>query len=182
VQGHREEALAELDEMRRRSPGSHRAHRQWAALRAVAAEGPDDLAAATEAAERALAINREETGALLLLGELALLQGRPRQAAERLELACRTNPRAVGGFFLRGWVAWSGGDEAAARELLRQTVAARGPDWKPEGTAAEGDVAARMHRDESPLAPFWQRWDGTLDPAAAYAPLAAELARRRPAG
>ncbi|HEX6202061.1 MAG TPA: FG-GAP-like repeat-containing protein [Thermoanaerobaculia bacterium] len=178
LQGHRDEAMGHLDEMRRRSPGSQRAHRQWATLRAATAGSAADLAAAAAAAERALAINREETGALLLLGEIALLQGQPRRAAERLELACRTNPRAVGGFFLRGYVAWSAGDRAAARDLLRRAAEARGPDWKPQGTVAEGDVAARMHRDESPLAVFWESWDGGLDPDAAFGPLAARLARR----
>jgi Flp pilus assembly protein TadD len=181
MQGHRRAALAELAELRRRSPGSHRAHRQWATLRAATAETAADLAAAAAAAERAVAINAEETGALLLLGEIALLQGEPRRAAERLELACRTNPRAVGGFFLRGYVAWRGGDREAARDLLRRAAEARGPDWKPRGAVAEGDVAARMHRDESPLAPFWEGWDGTPDPAAAFGPLAAHL-ERRPSG
>lgn len=176
--GRRDEALTELDDLRRRSPGSHRAHLQWATLRALSAEGPDDLVAATAAAERALAINREETGSLLLLGELALLQGQPQRAAERLELACRTNPRAVGGYFLRGYVAWRQGDSDAARDLLRRAAKARGPDWKPEGAVAEGDAARRMHRDESPLAHAWQAWDGAADPAAAFAPLAAELRHR----
>jgi enediyne biosynthesis protein E4 len=178
LQGHTHEALAELDELRRRSPGSHRAHRQWATLRAASAQTQADLAAAAEVAERALAINREETGALLLLGEIALLRGEPRQADRHLEHACRSNPRAVGGFFLRGHVAWQAGDGEAARDLLRQAAAARGPEWKPKGAAAEGDVAARMHRDGTPLADFWESWDGSLDPDAAFAPLAVRLAQR----
>jgi enediyne biosynthesis protein E4 len=178
LQDHRDEALAELDELRRRSPRSHRAHLHWATLRAVSARTQADLAAAAEAAERALAINREETGALLLLGEIALLRGEPRQADRHLEHACRTNPRAVGGFFLRGHLAWQAGDVEGASVLLRQAAAARGPEWKPEGAAAEGDVAARMHRDGSPLAAYWEAWDGSPDPAAAFAPLAARLARR----
>ena len=174
-QGHEAEALAQLGEMRRRSPGSQRAQKQWANLRALTAESPADLAAATAAAEQALAINREETGALLLLGELALMQDQPQRADETLQLACRTNPRAVGGFFLRGYLAWKRGDAAAARDLLRQAAAARGPEWKPQGAAAEGDVKHRMHRDETPLSPYWEAWEGGLEPAAAFAPLAAHL-------
>jgi hypothetical protein len=84
----------------------------------------------------------------------------------------------VGGFFLRGYVAWAAGDRDAARDLLRRAAEARGPEWKPQGTVAEGDVAARMHRDESPLAVFWESWDGGLDPDAAFAPLAERLAGR----
>jgi hypothetical protein len=90
-------------------------------------------------------------------------------------MACRTNPRAVGGFFLRAYVAWRAGDTGRARELLRQAHQARGPEWKPEGSVAEGDVARRMHQDETPLSRFWQTWDGRDDPAA-LAPLHEHLA------
>ena len=54
---------------------------------------------------RSVEINQEETGALLVLGKLSLLKRNYRLAGERLELACRTNPRAVGGFYLRGYMA-----------------------------------------------------------------------------
>jgi hypothetical protein len=35
-----------------------------------------------------------------------------------------------------------------------------------------------MHREESPLSSYWEQWDGTLDPDAAYTPLAEYLASR----
>jgi tetratricopeptide (TPR) repeat protein len=178
AQGRGQEALAELEELRRRSPMSHRAHRQWAAYRALSGGGDADLAAAARAAERALEINREETGALLLLGEIALLRGQAGKAAERLALACRTNPRAVGGFFLQGFIAWRDGDQLRAADLLRRARAARGEGWVPPGAVAEGDVLSRMHRDESPLSRFWQEWDGSPDPSRAFTSLAAWLARR----
>lgn len=95
-----------------------------------------------------------------MLVELALLQGDRELAERRFELACRTNPRAVGGFFLRGYLAWKRGEGEAATELLRAAHAARGPDWKPEGAVAEGDVASRMHREETPFARYWEGWDG----------------------
>jgi tetratricopeptide (TPR) repeat protein len=173
-------ALAELDTMRRLSPGSHRAHKQWGVLRALTARDAGDLAAATAALERALEINREETGSLLVLGEIALLQGRNDLARQRLEWACSTNPRATGGFFLRGYLAWKAGDAGDAAELLEAARATLGEDWKPEGAAAEGDVATRMHRETTPLSPYWRQWDGGTDPAAAFAALEPALADFRP--
>ena len=175
IEGRTEEALAELDRLRRDRPMSHRAHKQWGVLRAVTAASPADLDAASLALERALAINQEETGSLLVLGEIALLKGDRELADQRFEWACRTNPEAVGGFFLRGYLAWKRGDAPAAVALLAEAHAARGEAWKPEGTVAEGDVATRMHREQTPLTGFWEAWDGTPDPAVAFAALDARL-------
>ena len=91
--------------------------------------------------------------------------------------ACRTNPKAVGGFFLRAFVAWQQGERRAARELLGRAREARGEHWKPEGSAGEGDTARRMHRDATPLAGFWEQWDGSTEaPGETFAPLAVYLA------
>ena len=40
---------------------------------------------------------------------------------------------------------------------------ARGPDWKPKGTAAEGEVQKRTHTEGTLLSRFWEDWDGTPD-------------------
>ncbi|MGB6000370.1 MAG: FG-GAP-like repeat-containing protein, partial [Thermoanaerobaculia bacterium] len=69
AEGDLDGALAELDTMRRLSPGSHRAHKQWGVLRAMTAESDADLEAAERALARALEINQEATGSLLVLGE-----------------------------------------------------------------------------------------------------------------
>ncbi len=175
VEGQTDEALEHLDRLRRNQPLSHRAHKQWGVLRALTAAGPADLDAARRSLERALEINQEETGSLLVLGEIALLQGDPDLADQRLEWACRTNPKAIGGFFLRGYLAWKRGDAGAAKALLATAQAARGEAWKPEGAVAEGDVASRMHREQTPLTGFWEAWDGTPDPAAAFRALDARL-------
>jgi tetratricopeptide (TPR) repeat protein len=167
--------MAELDAMRRQSPMSHRAHKQWGVLRAIHAAGDEDLAAAQNALLRALEINREETGSLLVLGEISLLRGNLEEADDHLTRATYTNPRAVGGFFLRAYLAWKRADDAAASQLLETAQAARGPDWKPEGTTAEGDVGGRQHREETPLSGFWERWDGSPVPRSAFAELDARL-------
>ena len=173
--GDLEAALLELNTLRNASPMSHRAQMRWGTLRALHAAGDEDLAAAEAALRRALEINREETGSLLALGEIALLRGKLDEAADHLERATYTNPRAVGGFFLRGYLAWKRGDEAEAREMLEAAQVARGPDWKPEGTTAEGDVKGRQHSEKTPLSRFWEAWDGTTGSAAAFAALEARL-------
>ncbi len=175
VQGQTDQALAELDRLRRDQPLSHRAYKQWGVLRALTAASPADLDAARQSLERALEINQEETGSLLVLGEIALLQGDSELADQRFEWACHTNPKAVGGFFLRGYLAWKRGDPEAAASLLATAHAARGESWKPEGAVAEGDVASRMHREQTPLTGFWEAWDGTPDLSAAFSALDARL-------
>jgi enediyne biosynthesis protein E4 len=173
------EALENLRELARRNPQSHRAFKRWGTLEALAATSPAELEEAARALERALELNQEETGSLLVLGELALMRGEAALAAQRLEWACRTNPKAVGGFFLRGYVAWKDGDAKAAAALLDQTRQALGPEWKPQGMVSEGDTTRTMHEDETPLARFWRAWDGQPDPESAYAALDAFLARFR---
>lgn len=153
-------ALSALEDLLRVNPASHRGLRQWALLRAGTAVSDGHLEAAREALERALAVNAEETGALLLLGEVDLLQGRLAQAENHLALACRTNPRAAVGFFLRGYVAWKRGDAPGAERLLAQAAAVGRDEKKPAGATAEGDVRRAMATEQTPLSGFFEAWDG----------------------
>ncbi len=171
AEGRTAEALAEFDTLVEQNPLSHRGHRQRGVLLAFSAESDTDLRSAKEALERAHEINREEIGALLVLAEVALLRNKTDLARERLELVLRTHSRSVGALFLRGYLAWKEGDPVAARGLLEKAVAARGPDWKPEGTTAEGDVAKRAHRETTPLSEYWESWGGDPEPEAAFARL-----------
>lgn len=168
-------ALAQFAELVRINRQSHRGHARWGTLRAITATSAADLAAAEEALRTAVALNPEETGALLALGEVALLRGDTRAAGERLTLACRSNPRAAGGFFLRAYLAARNGDPPRARALLLEARRARGPDWKPTGTTAEGDVGRRMDSNTTPLADIWESWNGEPDPRTAFARLDARL-------
>ena len=163
ARGDTDAALAELTTLLEYNPRSHRANKQRGTLRALVAQGQQDLEAAREDLERSLEINREETGSLLVLGEVAILQGDEEAAEQYLAWACRTNPKAVGGFFLRAYLADRRGERSASRTLLEQAHAARGEEWKPEGAVAEGDVAFRMHEEQTPLSRFWKRWDGTFE-------------------
>jgi tetratricopeptide (TPR) repeat protein len=173
--GDTEGALATLAELKRINPQSQRAFAQWGTLRALAPRTPADLAAAEDSLLRAHAINPEETGALLVLGEVALLRGDPRLADERLAAACRTNPKAMGGFFLRGYLAWKQRDEVRARQLLENARTALGQDWQPKGATSEGDVKQKQHVEKTPLTRFWEEWDGAMDPAHSFTRLDAHL-------
>lgn len=180
-QGEVEAALEVLSGLQQLNPNSHRAWQQWGVIRSLHARSDADLAAAEQALEQARAINPDETGVQLLLGEIALLRGDRSQAETRLAAATFTNPRAAGGFFLRAYLAWSRGDAAAARRLLQETRQALGPDWQPEGMTGEGDVKQRHHVEPSPLARHWGAWDGQDDDLdGAFAGLDRRLTGRRP--
>ena len=180
VQGEIGEAMAHLERLMEINPLSHRAFKQWGVMRAMTAGTAEDLAAANQALERSLEINKEETGTILVLGELALMQGEDDLALQRLEWNTSTNPRSTGGFFLQGYLAWQRGETETSIDLLRRARETRGDDWKPEGTVAEGDVAGRMHKEVSPLSIYWEQWDGTLDSDQAFQPLATYLAQDHP--
>ncbi|MEJ2086487.1 MAG: FG-GAP-like repeat-containing protein [Acidobacteriota bacterium] len=108
IQGQIDAAMDHLEILTELNPLSHRAFKQLGVMRAMVATTPQQLELASQALERSLEINQEETGALLVLGELSLIQGDLELADERLALACRTNPKAVGGFFLRGYIVGTG--------------------------------------------------------------------------
>lgn len=171
------EALAKLQQL---NPQSHRAWQQWGVVKAIGARSDADLDNAETALLKARSLNPEETGALLVLGEIALLRGKAALAEERLADACRTNPRAVGGYFLRAYLAWTRQADTEAAQLLAETRRALGPDWHPVGTTAEGDVKRKQHVESSPLAPFWQSWNGDTNLTAAFASLDQRLATRQP--
>ncbi len=172
-------ALEQWAELVRINPKSHRGHQQWGCLKAMSAKSDDDLATAEEALEKAHTLNPEETGALLLLGEVSLLRGQFGKADDRLAAACRSNPRAVGGFFLRGYLAWQRGETAEAKALLAQARQALGKDWQPKGATSEGDVKQKAHRENTPLSRFWEEWDGSAEPDTVFRSLENFLARRR---
>ena len=169
--GDTDSALAQLAELKRISPQSQRAFAQWGTLRAMSATSPADLQAAEASLARAHAINPEETGALLVLGEVALLRGDVKLADTRLADACRTNPKAASGFFLRGYLAWKRNDHDAATKFLEDTRTALGKEWQPKGGSSEGDVKQKQHVEKTPLNLFLESWDGASDLGRSFAKL-----------
>jgi len=178
AQGRTDEALEHLHRLTEINPQSHRGFKRWGTLRALTATSPEHLEQAARALERSHELNKEETGSLLVLGEIDLLRGHHARARQHLEWATTTNARAVGGLFFLGYLDWKQGDEASARERLQAAREALGPDWVPEGAVAEGDTEETMHEEESPLGRFVRAWDGRPEPDGAYATLEAFLASR----
>ncbi len=174
-----EGALDQLARLMESDRLSHRAHKSWGTLRAEYARSEQDLAAANAALERALEINPEETGVMLVLGQIALVEDQRETARQRLEWVVRSNPQSGEAFWVLAYLAWSAGDAAHARELLAASRGTRKEDWKPEGTAAEGEVRRKMHVEWTPLHDVFQAWDGAAEPDAAFAPLERRLREYR---
>jgi tetratricopeptide (TPR) repeat protein len=168
-------ALAQFEELTRLNPHSHRGFQQWGVVRACTASSDADLAAAEESLQRAHALNPEETGALLVLGEISLMRGDRAKAEERLKAVCQTNSKAVAGFYLRGYLAWKRGNLSQARALMESARLALGKDWQPHGATAEGDVKMKQHVENTPLTRYWSGWNGQADPDSAYPLLANHL-------
>ncbi len=173
------EAVAELGSLARINPQNHRAFQRKGELLAAAATSRGQMEAARQALNSALALNSEETGTLILLGEVLLAEGKSAEAEQDFAHACLANPHAASAWFLRGYIAWSKRNVSQADAMLAAVRTARGRDWKPAGSVLEGDVHHRMYSEAGFLNVFEQQWDGTGDPARAYAQLHAYLVRLR---
>ncbi|HEX9110624.1 MAG TPA: FG-GAP-like repeat-containing protein [Terriglobales bacterium] len=172
-------AIAELDALARINPQNHRAFQRKGELLAASASSKSQLEFARQSLDAALHLNSEETGTLVLLGQVALAQGDLAKAEQHFAHACQANPRAVNVWFLRSYIAWKRQDLQKASAMLDTARSARGHDWKPAGSALEGDVQHRMYSESGFLNVFEQQWDGSPDPTRVFAPLDAYLRRLR---
>ena len=172
-------AIAQLDELARINPQNHRAFQRKGELLAASATSRSQLEQARRALTAAIHLNSEETGTLVLLGEVSLAMRDLVAAEQDFGHACQTNPRAANAWFLRGFIAWKQGHAREASADLSAAHNARGPDWKPSGSVLEGDVRHRMYSESGFLNVFEQQWDGSRDLVRAYAPLDAYLRRLR---
>ena len=110
-----------------------------------------DLEAAESHLRRDHALNREETGPLVRLGEVLLVSGRAAQAGECFEAALRTNPKSVEAAFLAGYVAWDAGANDVAGLAGRVARAAR-VEAPVKGVLNEGDRKGGARLAAPPLA------------------------------
>jgi tetratricopeptide (TPR) repeat protein len=170
-------AIAELDALARINPQNHRAFQRKGELLAASASSRSQLEFARQSLDAALRLNSEETGTLVLLGQVALAQGDLATADQRFAHACQANPQAVNVWFLRSYIAWRQRDLKRASAMLDTARNARGRDWKPVGSALEGDVQHRMYSESGFLNVFEQQWDGSPDLTRVFAPLDAYLRR-----
>ena len=119
----------------------------------------------------ALKLNSEETGTLVLLGQVSVAEGSFGEAEQDFAHACLANPHAANAWFLRGYMAWRRHDLHQASAMLNAARNARGRDWKPAGSVLEGDVQHRMYSESGFLNVFEQQWDGSPGLASAYGQL-----------
>ena len=135
------EALGGLTRLVEVNPMSHRGFLQTGVIRSYPGTGDlFDLEEAETALLRAFEINKEETGSLLRLGELALVRGEDERAFELLALANQSNFRAVEGYYLRGYLRWKGNRRDASLELLREAVRQSRKPVVVAGVPGEGDT------------------------------------------
>jgi enediyne biosynthesis protein E4 len=175
-------ALEQFQALTRISPNGHRGFQQWGIVRACSATNDAQLAEAEMALDRAHRLNPEETGALLALGEVSMMRHDWSKAEQRLAAACQMNAKSVAGLFLRGYLAWRRGDIDQAHKFLAAARDARGSNWQPKGATSEGDVKRKQHLESSPLAHFWNGWDGDPEPESGYDALGRvlEFSRAKP--
>jgi tetratricopeptide (TPR) repeat protein len=102
---------------------SSRAHAQLGMLYSCGAPGtPFDLDQAERELHLALAINKEESGPVIKLGEVALLKGERKQALEYLSDGRNLNFKSVQANYLIGYLKWAAGDAAGALVDLKQAA------------------------------------------------------------
>ena len=123
------------------APSSARAHQRLADL-ALCLERPAliDLEVAEERLLRAQQINMEETGALVGLGEVALLRGDHALARTRLEAATASNPRAALAWLLQAWLAEQRGEQERSNALFERAMRAAAAPKVTAQPAGEGDT------------------------------------------
>jgi enediyne biosynthesis protein E4 len=156
-------AIAELDRLTGINPQNHRAYQRKGELLAALARSRSQLAGARGALESALHLNSEETGTLVLLGEVQLAEGDLSRAETTFARVCQANPRAANAWYFRAYIAWKRGQTSGALTALASARSALGPDWKPAGTVLEGDVRRQMFSEAGFLGIFQQRWTGSSD-------------------
>ena len=129
--------LVEID------PTSARAHSQLGALYfCVGEQEMLQPERATAEFQRALAINSEETGPLLSLGEIALVQGDLEKAHSYFDAVVGSNYSSVEAHFYKGYMAWKTGAADQASELLAAAARLAQPAEPAGGVPGEGDTRA----------------------------------------
>lgn len=141
---------------------SSRAFVQLGTLYSCGAPGaPFDLDRAEREFDQALALNKEESGPVLKLGEIALLKGEKEKAFEYLNAAGRSNFRSTAAHYLSGYLSWKKGDHPAAQKALQQAVEQSHGGKTSVSASSEGDtrkgkaLLASGSHPKSLLAPYW---------------------------
>jgi tetratricopeptide (TPR) repeat protein len=135
------------------NPASARGHLALAALLASPEPSePMDLPRAEAHLRRAHEINGEETGPIVHLGEVLIVEGKLAEARTWLESALRTNPRSVESAFLAGYVAWEEHDERTAERFAERAREGARVEAPVKGVSNEGDRKVQRGAAAPPLA------------------------------
>ncbi|HEV2446300.1 MAG TPA: ASPIC/UnbV domain-containing protein, partial [Candidatus Sulfopaludibacter sp.] len=179
AQGDIRGAIAQLDALTGRNPQSHRAFQRKGELLALSASSRAGLESALAPLQAALRLNSEETGTLVLLGEVDLALSDLDGAERHLAHACQANAGAAAAWFLRGYIARKRHDLGRTASMLAAARAALGADWKPRGAVLEGDTQRRMFSESGFLNMFVEEWNGDPSLDRAYDRLDLYLRRFR---
>ena len=134
------ESFARLVEI---NPDSVRGHLALGALLASPdPPRPIDLDGAETQFRQAHAINREETGSMVRLGEIAIVRGDIATARSWFESALQTNPKCVEAAFLLGYLHWEEDDRERARADCQRALRAAAAQAPVKGVLSEGDRKA----------------------------------------
>jgi tetratricopeptide (TPR) repeat protein len=99
-----------------------------------------DIKKAEEAFQQAHRINREETGPVLRLGEVALIKHDFEQADEYFDAVLGANSKSVEANFLKGYIAWKRENTSRARFLYQRAITSARPENPVKGILGEGDT------------------------------------------
>jgi tetratricopeptide (TPR) repeat protein len=122
-------------------PRSGRTHSQLGTLfLCLDAAAPFDLDSAEAHLRAADAINREQTGPHLHLGEVALIRGQLATAREYFDGVLRTNAQSSQALFYSGYIAWKNGDTASARARFAKAASSTETVAQASGASNEGDT------------------------------------------
>ena len=140
VLGHNAEAAVAFERLIAVNPASARGHLALGSLLASpASDAPIDLERAEREFRRAHDINREETGPMVRLGEIALVRGDDEEGRRWLESALRTNPKSLEAAFLLGFLRFRARDGEGARHYVARAIRAGSVDVPVQGVLSEGD-------------------------------------------
>ena len=99
--------------------------------------------------ERAMEINKEETGALLRLGQINLLKGQFIEAQTYFNAVIGSNFKSIEAHFLSGYLAWKRKDGQEAIDLFRNAWKYAKPVQPPKEVLGEGDTKGGHSFDRS---------------------------------
>jgi tetratricopeptide (TPR) repeat protein len=120
------------------NPGSARGHTQLGVLHACFEQDQFDLDEAEARFQRALDLNKEETGPPLWLGKTALIRGDLAGAREYLQMVLGSNATSPEAHFLSGYIAWKEGRTADAEARLSTALLHAAPAEGADQELLEG--------------------------------------------